>query len=60
MSQLTVGRLMETRFMFPASRSQQVMNTEYAFCNAAIGEKKKKKVKRKKDWIDYAKSIAVK
>lgn len=49
---------METRFMFPASRSQQVMNTEYAFCNAAIGERKK--VKRQKDWIDYAKSITVK
>lgn len=27
--------------MFPASRSQQAVNTEYAFCNAAIGVRKK-------------------
>lgn len=41
---------METRFMFPASRSQQVMNTEYAFCNAAMGVRHKKKQKGRKAW----------
>lgn len=32
---------METRFMFPASRSQQVMDTEYAFSNAVMGVRKR-------------------
>lgn len=33
---------METRFMFPANQSQQVMHIEYAFCNVKFkkGEKK--------------------
>lgn len=50
---------METRFMFPASRSQQVMDTEYAFSNAVMSVGKNI-AKRKKDLIDYAKSITVK
>lgn len=38
-------QLMETRFMFPANRSQQVMNTEYAFCNTVMRGLWKKKRK---------------
>lgn len=51
-SQLTVSQLMETRFMFPANRSRQVMNTEYAFCNVVMRGLRKKE--RKKDGINYA------
>lgn len=35
-SWLIVFQLMETRFMLAANPSQQVMRTEYAFCNVVI------------------------